>query len=134
MRVFLFLSAALCAVSTSAATAQTAARPAAPAAAAAVPPTAAEDAAAGRLRQGGEPALPSVSPALAERPPWRQLSGYAFPALADTVSSLQNMSYAMQLRDYCADGRIEDAFVIDRLARFSAMTGREEDCSSLLRY
>lgn len=88
------------------------------------------------VTQGSTPALPSVVPPVpgAERPPWRQLNGYAFPALADTVSSMQNMSYAMQLRDYCADGRIEDDFVRDRLARFSRMTGREEDCSTLLRY
>lgn len=86
--------------------------------------------------QGSAPALPAaVAPApAAGRPPWRRLDGHAFPALADTVSSLQNMSHAMQLRDYCADGRIEDDFVRDRLARFSRITGREEDCSTLLRY
>lgn len=155
MRVFLFLSIAVSGIAASAAMAQTAppaaAQPAAaptagtpavtapaarpPAAAAprvATPPT--ESAASMPLVQGGAPALPSVQPGLAERPPWRQLSGYAFPALADTVSSLQNMSYAMQLRDYCADGRIKDDFVRDRLARFSEITGREEDCTSLLRY
>lgn len=131
MRVFSFLSICLATLFAGAAMAQSAV-PASPSAASV--PTAAAEAAAGRLVQGGSPALPSFPPATGERPPWRQLSGYAFPALADTVSSLQNMNHAMQLRDYCADGRIEDEFVRDRLARFSQITGREEDCSSLLRY
>ena len=65
---------------------------------------------------------------------WRNTSGYPFPSLADTVAAAQNMAQAMLLRDYCANRRLPDDFVRDRLARFSRITGREEDCQSLLGY
>lgn len=65
---------------------------------------------------------------------WRNTDGYAFPPLAKTVADMQNLAYAMQLRDYCADRKVPDAFVRERLARFSAITGREESCQSLLDY
>ncbi|MDR1064616.1 MAG: hypothetical protein LBL48_11935 [Azoarcus sp.] len=64
----------------------------------------------------------------------RDTSGYRFPALAVTVAAAQNMAYAMILRDYCANARLPAAFVRERLARFSRMTGREESCPSLLDY
>lgn len=47
---------------------------------------------------------------------------------------MQNLAYAMQLRDYCANSRVSDDFVRERLNRFSAMTGREESCQTLLEY
>jgi len=65
---------------------------------------------------------------------WRDTSGYPFPALADTVAAAQNMVQAMILRDYCANKKLSDDFVRGRLARFSRITGREEDCQSLLDY
>ncbi|MDR2689236.1 MAG: hypothetical protein LBB76_05700 [Azoarcus sp.] len=65
---------------------------------------------------------------------WRDISGYPYPALAVTVAAMQNLAYAMTLRDYCADLRVPAEFVRERLARFSRMTGREEDCKSLLDY
>ncbi|MDR2881248.1 MAG: hypothetical protein LBV29_05050 [Azoarcus sp.] len=65
---------------------------------------------------------------------WRDTSGYPFPALADTVAAAQNMVYAMILRDYCANRKLSDEFVRGRLNRFSRITGREEDCQSLLDY
>lgn len=68
------------------------------------------------------------------RPDFRDTSRYRFPAVADTVHHLQMMSYAMQLREYCANLRVSDDFVRNRLARFSQLTGREEDCNSLADY
>jgi hypothetical protein len=44
------------------------------------------------------------------------------------------MVQAMILRDYCANEKLPDDFVRDRLARFGRITGREEDCQSLLDY
>jgi hypothetical protein len=65
---------------------------------------------------------------------WRDTSGYPFPALADTVAAVQNMVQAMILRDYCANEKLPDNFVRNRLTRFSRITGREEDCQSLFDY
>jgi hypothetical protein len=65
---------------------------------------------------------------------WRDTSGYPFPSLPDTVAAAQNMAQAMLLRDYCSNRKLPDDFVRDRLARFSRITGREEDCQSLLDY
>ena len=80
----------------------------------------------------------AAAPALAEEDEeeddWRDVSDYPFPAVSATVEAMQFVAYAMQLREYCADARIADAFVRDRLARFSQLTGREEDCASLLDY
>lgn len=69
-----------------------------------------------------------------EAPEWRKTDGYRFPAVAKTVEDMQNLAYAMQLREFCANARIPDDFVRERLNRFSAMTGREEDCRTLLDY
>ena len=65
---------------------------------------------------------------------WRDVGAYPFPAISRTVRDMQNLAYAMQLRDYCADDRVPDAFVLDRLARFSVLTGRQETCRTLLEY
>ena len=65
---------------------------------------------------------------------WRDVGGYRFPALASTVAAAQNMAQAMILRDYCANAKVPDDFVRERLARFSRITGREENCQSLLDY
>lgn len=65
---------------------------------------------------------------------FRDTTGYRFPALSRTVRDMQNLAFAMQLRDYCADDRIPDAFVRVQLARFSMMTGRDENCRSLNDY
>ncbi|HLW04567.1 MAG TPA: hypothetical protein VKY38_03190 [Azoarcus sp.] len=59
---------------------------------------------------------------------------YALPARADTERHLQRLAQAIQLREYCADQSIEDAFVDRQLAAFSRITGREEDCRTLLEY
>ncbi|MFN3984425.1 MAG: hypothetical protein ACK4KV_03000 [Rhodocyclaceae bacterium] len=76
------------------------------------------------------------TPPAADDPPrdFRDTSRYRFQAAASTVHDLQMLAYAMQLREYCANRRISDDFVRDRLARFSTMTGREEDCASLADY
>jgi hypothetical protein len=68
------------------------------------------------------------------RPEWRDTTGYRFPAVAKTVGDMQNLAHAMRLRDYCANARVKDDFVRERLARFSAITGREETCRTLLDY
>lgn len=59
---------------------------------------------------------------------------YPVPSLAQTVRELQHASLAIQLREYCADEKIPDAFVDERLAEFSRITGREENCRTLLEY
>lgn len=69
-----------------------------------------------------------------ETPAWRSTAGYPFPALADTVARMQHVAQAMQLREYCANQRLADEFVRERLQRFSRLTGREEDCQTLLDY
>lgn len=65
---------------------------------------------------------------------WRDTDGYLFPPIAKTVADMQNLAYAMTLRDYCSDSRVPDAFVLERLARFSELTGREETCRTLMDY
>lgn len=65
---------------------------------------------------------------------WRNTDGYRFPAIAKTVADMQNLAYAMTLRDYCSDRKVPDAFVRERLARFSQISGREETCRTLLDY
>lgn len=67
-------------------------------------------------------------------PEWRRTDAYRFPAIADTVRRLQHVAHAMQLREYCADRRVPDEFVRERLQRFGQLTGRAEDCASLLDY
>lgn len=69
-----------------------------------------------------------------ETPDFRDTSRYAFPAVAQTTFDMQRLAYAMQLREYCANRRVPDDFVRERLARFSEMTGREENCNSLADY
>ncbi|MCM8567000.1 hypothetical protein [Thauera linaloolentis] len=69
-----------------------------------------------------------------EPPEWRKTEGYRFPAVAKTVEDMQNLAYAMQLREFCANPRVADDFVRERLDRFGAMTGREESCQTLLDY
>ena len=59
---------------------------------------------------------------------------YPMPAVAETVRDLQHSTQAMLLREYCADKRISDDFVNQRLAAFSRQTGREENCRTLLEY
>lgn len=65
---------------------------------------------------------------------FRDISGYPFRAPAATVRAMQHLATAMQLRAYCADPNIPDAFVRLQLQRFSELTGREENCRSLLDY
>lgn len=95
---------------------------------------------AAALAQAPAPANAPVAPAGEGEQPkkpsddWRDTSNYIFPAIAKTVADMQNVAYAMTLRDYCADRRVPDDFVRERLKRFSAMTGRDETCRSLMDY
>ena len=93
---------------------------------------------AAQAQQGGPAAAPGAGEAQPAKAPdvpeWRRTDNYRFPAIAKTVADMQNLAYAMQLRDYCADRRVSDDFVRDRLARFGRMTGREENCASLMDY
>lgn len=99
------------------------------------PPAAAPAGApAGAPAEGSAAGAPATPPARKPVPPWRDTSNYVFPAIAKTVADMQNLAYAMTLRDYCADRRVPDEFVQDRLKRFSALTGREETCRSLMDY
>jgi len=78
-----------------------------------------------------------AAPAAAANPPmpeWRRTDGYRFPALAESVRRLQYTTLAMQLREYCADRRVSDDFVRERLQRFGRITGRAETCASLRDY
>lgn len=70
----------------------------------------------------------------AQDPDFRNTRAYSFPALSRTVRDMQYLAYAFQLRDYCADQRVPDAFVRVQLARFSLITGREESCRTLTDY
>ncbi len=70
----------------------------------------------------------------ATRPEWRNIDAYPFPALATTVADMQNLAHAMQLREFCANARVPDDFVRERLDRFGAVTGRTETCTTLLNY
>jgi len=80
------------------------------------------------------PAAVPAPAASAPTPEWRRTDGYRFPALADSVRRLQYAAQAMQLREYCADRRVPDDFVRERLRRFGGLTGREESCASLKDY
>lgn len=80
---------------------------------------------------GAAPAAPAPAAPPAD---WRNTDGYRFPPLAKTVADMQNIAYAMTLRDYCSDRRVADAFVLGQLARFSKITGRAETCRTLLDY
>jgi hypothetical protein len=98
------------------------------------PPAPAEAAAAAATGEGaGAQAEAGESAAEGERA-WRDTSAYTFGALAATALRPELVAKAMQLRDYCADQRVDDAFVRERLQRFSALSGREEDCRTLLDY
>lgn len=70
----------------------------------------------------------------AQIPEWRRTDAYVFGAIGDVTRRMQFVAQAMQLRDYCADRRVPDAFVQDRLQQFGRMTGREETCTTLLDY
>jgi hypothetical protein len=65
---------------------------------------------------------------------FRDTSGYRFPAVSRTLRDMQNLAYAIQLRDYCSDDRVTDEFVKAQLTRFGAITGRPETCRTLLDY
>lgn len=65
---------------------------------------------------------------------FRDTAGYPFGAPASTVRAMQHLAIAMQLRAYCADSNVPDVFVRRQLQRFSELTGREENCRSLLDY
>lgn len=98
------------------------------------------------LMSGPVPAQPAARemPVVPEKPAaasgaeserdFRDTTGYRYPALSRTQRDLQNLAYALQLRDYCADDRVSDEFVKAQLERFSRITGRSETCSSLLAY
>lgn len=83
-------------------------------------------------------ALPPIpagkSAAAGQDSSFRDTSAYRYPALAQTVRDMQNLAYAMQLREYCADRRVPEDFVKEQLARFGRITGRTETCTSLLAY
>jgi hypothetical protein len=76
---------------------------------------------------------PAVAPAPAV-PEWRRTDAYVFGSIGDVTRRMQFVAQAMQLRDWCADRRVPDDFVRERLQRFGRMTGREESCTTLLDY
>lgn len=82
-----------------------------------------------------KPDAPAAAPPTAEpKKDWRDTSGDPFPSLASVAAASRNMALALNLREFCANDAVPDDFVRERLARFSRMTGREEDCRSLLDY
>jgi hypothetical protein len=86
---------------------------------------------------GAQPATSNAPAAAATSPAgkdFRDVSGYPFPALARTRGHLQNVATAIQLREYCADDKLDAAFVRRQLERFSRITGRSESCRTLLDY
>jgi hypothetical protein len=90
----------------------------------------------GQEDSAGNAPSPAVSASTAppSNPDWRSTEGYPYPAIATTVAAAQNMAHAMILRDYCANPKIADDFVRERLKLFGRITGREETCQSLLDY
>ena len=54
------------------------------------------------------------------------------PAVLVRESSLAVQAW--QLRDYCADPRLDNAFVAAQLEKFSKISGRNEDCNSIQQY
>lgn len=82
----------------------------------------------------GTPAPAVPAPAAGEAAAFRDTADYRYPALSQTVRDMQNLAYAMQLRDYCADPRVPDEFLKAQLARFGRITGRSETCKTLLSY
>lgn len=82
---------------------------------------------------------PDPAPTPDEPPPDARKAGdqpyrYPLPAITYTVRQAQHSTQAMLLMEYCADERIADEFVNQRLAEFSRQTGRQEDCRTLLEY
>lgn len=86
---------------------------------------------AGQQAAGGQGA---AAPPAVQTPDWRRTDAYVFGAIGDLTRRMQFVAQAMQLRDYCADRRVPDAFVQGRLQQFGRMTGREETCTTLLDY
>lgn len=86
------------------------------------------------LAQAPDPPPPPADPPPDARKAGDQPYRYPLPALAQTVREVQHSTQAMLLMEYCADERIPDAFVNQRLAEFSRQTGRQEDCRTLLEY
>jgi hypothetical protein len=81
-----------------------------------------------------KPDAPAAVPSAEPKKDWRESPGIPFPSLASVTAASQNMAHALNLREFCANSAVPDDFVRERLARFSRMTGREEDCRSLLDY
>ncbi len=96
-------------------------------------PVSSEDAAQAAAKLADEEGE-KIADELGEGSNWRDTRGYLFPAIAKTTGDMQNVAYAMLLRDYCADTRVSDDFVRDRLMRFARITGRVETCQTLLDY
>lgn len=90
--------------------------------------------AAGSGQAGAGPAGAARPASAPPVPAWRRTDNYRFPAMADTVRRLQFSAQAMQLREYCADRRVPDDFVRERLQRFGRLTGRDETCATLADY
>lgn len=84
------------------------------------------------------PAVPAAEAAVVAPENAREGGGlpyrYPMPALAQSVREMQYTAQAMILREYCADKTIPDDFVNERLVEFSKITGRPENCRSLLEY
>lgn len=65
---------------------------------------------------------------------YRDLSAFMLPPPAVTVRDMQHLAIAMQIRDYCMNSGVPESFVRGRLERFSQLTGRTENCFTLLDY
>jgi hypothetical protein len=81
-----------------------------------------------------KPDVPAATSPAEPKKDWRETHGIPFPSLASVAEASRNMAQALNLREFCANSAVPDDFVRERLARFSRMTGREEDCRSLLDY
>ena len=82
----------------------------------------------------GTGAAPMDAAAQAEAQRLKRVFGLrpAPPAVLVRESSLAVQAW--QLRDYCADPRLDNAFVAAQLEKFSKISGRTEDCASILQY
>lgn len=85
-----------------------------------------------------------AAPVSAQQPPqsgadlpvaFRDTRNYTFTTSFNQLRrNLEVMALAMQLREFCTNREVPDAFVRDRLSRLSQLSGRGETCRSLADY
>ncbi|WP_142805007.1 hypothetical protein [Tepidiphilus sp. J10] len=65
-------------------------------------------------------------------PPLREGPDPGFAGIWATSIDLQTLALMLQLRDWCLNRSIPDEVLERQLGRLGALTGREEDCRTVL--